>query len=155
MTDAVADEIMTVDDLLQFLAEQTVLHWRDHEKPWLISSIPGALKEARGVDYRTILGETKLKAFTLEREGPTFKVVTHPTQRAKVGLIPAAETFEFGTEEVSAPLTAAGPESDKPLRMGTASATLRFLRALSNLSDEDLANIVIPTHVLVKLLADK
>lgn len=143
----------TLDGLDRFIADQTQQHWDSHQTPWLISSIPAELK-ARGIDYRSILGEQRLKAFAQERSGSNYQVVTHPSQRAKVGLIPAGKTYEF-PEEPAPEQPAEREELPKVARVNTAYATIRFLRALGELEDEDLDSVVIPTRVLVKLLSGR
>lgn len=140
----------TLDGLARFLAEKTREHWKETATPWLLSTVPADLK-ALGVDYRTVLGEQRLKAFAQERSGSEFQLVSHPTQRAKIGLIPADETYEFPEEAPS--LGGASEVSvSRPSAPTTTLATLRFLQAISDLPREDLDAIVIPTRVLVKLL---
>jgi hypothetical protein len=144
--------------LLAALAELARKHWDDTQpehQPLLLSNIPQLLK-LRGLDYREILGEQRLKDFAhAEESTATFAVVTHPVHKAKVGIIPSDETYTFPDDT---PLTEAGPGRGS-LRLaptgGHAVATIRFLRALAELPEEDLNGIVIPTRVLVKLFAQR
>jgi hypothetical protein len=134
-----------------FIVERTKAHWEESRSPYLLSNISPELK-ARGVDYRAVLGEQKLKDFVHANAGLDFKVISHPAQRAKIGLIPAGEEYDFLTVETDA---AEGPIEAPRKSVGGSrvGAMVSFLRALSHLTDEELDQIVIPTRVLVKLVA--
>ncbi len=146
------------EKLIAALADLARKHWDDTQpdhQPLLLSNIPPLLK-TRGLDYREILGEQRLKDFAhAEESATTFAVVTHPVHKAKVGIIPSDETYTFPDDT---PLTEAGRDRGPPRLPptgGHAVATIRFLRALAELPEEDLEGIVIPTRVLVKLFAQK
>lgn len=139
--------------LIAHLKQKTQERWDADEQPYLISLIASDLITI-GEDYRTILGEERLKPFVKRvEEAGAFRVVEHPSQLAKVGLVPADKEFEFGVEE--------GLAENTQLRESTNRSNTReqavvgFLKALSRLPDSALDEVVIPTKVLVRLLSKK
>lgn len=83
-------------DFINFLRDETKNHWNAFSKPLYIADIPSLLRERKSVDYKTILGEQRLKGFAEETAGSSsYLVVKHQFQKAKVGLIPPGEIFDF------------------------------------------------------------
>jgi len=132
------------ETLIQFLKDKAEAAWADAQ-PYLLSFAGPDLTEAK-IDYRGILGGEKLKAFAERTQGADrYRVVKHPHQRAKVGLLKHDEEFTFDLSE-ERPARAAGtwqPQGGAPLTS--------FINALTHLSAEDLEDFVIPARVLVKL----
>ena len=65
-----------------------------------------------------------------------------PVHKARVGIIPANENYEYST-------------STKPPiaeQKGKGEAVLRFLELLSELSEDEQRSVVIPVNVICKLL---
>jgi hypothetical protein len=119
-------------------------HWAERNSPVLLSALPRIL-EGELPDYRTKLGFRTLKVFIKETgESGGYKLVEHPTQRARVGVAPAGVDYEFPLESPRPPKTIAAKSNQD--------ATLAFFRALATLPEADLDNVVIPASVLVKLL---
>jgi len=122
--------------------------WATNQKPILLSDVaPILAKEAGAVDYRTLLDGKSLKAFIKDTgKDNGYRLVEHPTQGAKVGLVPLDSQFEFattGTENLP-------KKSDVFRKHGNRSVAL--LEILATLPEEDLAQISIPVSVFVKLL---
>ncbi len=143
--------ITTEVELQNFLAERTAQHWKDSEgQPYPLSRVPLDLKEEKS-DYKSIIFEEKLKDFVRRTQHDRlYKLVEHPVQKAKVGIIPPDENFEFPIDPIHSEQAAYGPDySDR------GDALFAFLRALSKLPKEDIDAVVIPTRVLVKLAGRK
>ncbi len=143
----------TQDMLTQFLRERAQERWETDHQPYLLSLVATELRE-KGKDYREAIGEERLKTFVKRMaEASGYAVVEHSTQRAKVGVIPAGETFAF--EQPEGDLT--GPPSKGRERVGSENerVVLAFLRALARLPEPLLDEVNIPAKVLVKLLARK
>ncbi|MBZ9860858.1 hypothetical protein [Mesorhizobium sp. CA12] len=144
----------TEADIVAFLKSQAESNWQSSQEPFLLSQATPALKAA-GLDYKAILGEERLKAFVKRTEDQGgYRLVSHPVQKPKVGVVPAGENFEFqaddlgqGTERPSHRRAEAGMPSDYSSRA--------IIRAFARLSDEELDQIVIPTRVFVKLLGGR
>lgn len=117
--------------------------WAEKDAPVLLSALPPML-ERELPDYRTVLGTRSLKVFIKETgETAGYRLVEHPTLRAKVGVVPAIASYEFPAET---------PPSSKAVANSNKEVTLAFFRALATLPDADLEKMVIPASVLVKLL---
>ena len=121
-------------------------HWKAHGGPVLLSNLPPLL-EPKATGYKQTLGDRSLKSFIKEAGADAgFKLIEHPTQRAKVALAPIDATYEFPPEE---PRTV----HRHPGNSGNGQeAVLALLRALGKLPPEELEKVVIPISVLVKLL---
>lgn len=139
----------TEDGIIAFLKAQTRAHWDEAAQPYYLSRAASDLKE-EGVSYKDILKEEKLKEFSKRSAGVnSFRFVEHPTQKAKVGLVPPDEAFEFEADAHEA--RSEPPAHGRP----QGQLLLDFLHALSRLSAEELDAVVLPTRVLVKLAARK
>ncbi|APP99939.1 hypothetical protein PsaNZ63_00965 [Pseudomonas syringae pv. actinidiae] len=134
---------MNDEQLKDTLIHATRDFWAAYSNPLLLSNLPSSLSEKGIADYKSILGNTSLKAFvsTLAEQGH-LKVVTHPQHRAKIGLIPAEESYDFPQEEDAV--------KQKQKYTGDSHA-VRLLDILSKLDDQDLVNLNIPVSVLAKL----
>jgi hypothetical protein len=149
----------TPEGLAKFIVTRTKEHWEKFKQPYLLAYIPAEL-QPREIKYKEILGPGKtLKQFAaLLQDGSLsdeLKVIIHPTQKAKVGLIPKTSNFVFEVEPTVGP----GPKSQdrpkKPRQPSQRFIVLQFLAALSRLSDEDLKTVNIPVNVLAKLMGDR
>jgi hypothetical protein len=126
------------------VSEISQAHWDEQNSPLLLSALPPIL-ERKTSEYRTVLGPRTLKAFIKETgEVAGYKLVEHPTQPARVGVVPAAAHYEFPLEPAAPPKTTTARSNQE--------ATLAFFRALATLPDDDLEKVVIPVSVFVKLL---
>lgn len=148
---------MNKDDLKNFIAEKAKERWERLSEPFLLSQIPSALREENGTDYKTILGEERLKSFVRETQASEYYFfVEHPNQKAKVGVVPPNVDFKFPERETR--------EDEKFKKISSDPARVRneeiktieaFLTLLSKLPDEDLEKVNIPTKVLVKLISQQ
>jgi hypothetical protein len=142
----------TQEVLVSFLKKKTDEFWQQPEhQPYLLSRAVPDLK-AEGIDYQTILGDEKLKMF-VKRTGATggYRLVEHPIQKPKVGIVPADVQFSFP----SASTDRASAEHRSVTDSDRERVVLAFLRALSSLTDGDLEAVTIPVRVLAKLLGDR
>lgn len=144
---------MTADEktFIAFLSNKTLETWGEGQRPYMLSSIAVDFKAVEG-DYKEVIGQERLKvAVSRLSEGSDFKVIEHPFQRAKIGLVPKDVEFEF--QEIT---QVNGKSSDRGRGIEQRHrAVLNFFKVLGELSPEDLDGVVIPARVLVKLLKDK
>lgn len=144
----------TPDSLLAFAAERAKEAWAKDEQPYLLARLsPDLAKE--GINYKGVLGEQRLADFV--RSGHAYvKVVSHPTQKSKIGLIPPDKDFEFASEPAAAELKTAyvPPSIDRSKGSRRRYIVSNFLQLLSELDDADAAQVQIPTNILTKLMRD-
>lgn len=130
-------------------------HWDARKAPILLSELPGRLT-VEVPDYKEALGGKSLKVFAMAAgEDSGFKLISHPSQRAKLGLVPADVDFEFLKEETmqqGVTSAAAGQEGARERGPRSQEPVLALLRALRALPPEELEKVVIPVSTLVKLL---
>lgn len=149
---------VSADSIIEFASQRTQQHWDKTRQPYLMSSLGSDLKGA-GIDYHTALGEMTLGALFSSRE-TNLNVVRHPLYRAKVGLIPVGESYEYAAQEMlpGADVEAGPARSPRPGDRRPRNArhvVMNFLEALGSLPDEDLRHVNIPASVLAKLVAGR
>ncbi|MES2242133.1 MAG: hypothetical protein V4639_04595 [Pseudomonadota bacterium] len=132
-------------ELLKTIANE---YWRP-DSPIYLSNVPRILAKSLP-DFRKILGERTLKSFTkaTEAEG-AYRVIEHPTQREKIVLIPVDKDFQFAVDDGA---SSAGSVESGDRSFKTRAKTLDFLACLAHLTEQEKAQVVIPTAILVKLL---
>ena len=135
------------ENLINKINDIVSAFWADKKRPLLLSSLPNELITAGIEDYKTIADGNLKKFIELPTEDSTYKLIEHPTQRAKIGVMP--KEFEFNYDDVSSEKATMKRSNRPPL--ACEESTVAFLKSLSKLSDEELESIVIPTKVLVKL----
>lgn len=139
---------MTIEqkNLQEALMDIAKAHWQANAQPVLLSNLPPLLLNEIP-DYKKLLGTNSLKQFILESAASSgYKLVEHPTQTAKIGLLPAEESFEFTAPTVTQDIQA--PQNPR----ANEKALIEFLRALKTLPAKDIADVHIPVSVLVGLL---
>ena len=132
-------EHQTLGTALKVIADE---HWQQRRQPVFLSSLPQLL-EAKGLtNYKEILGGQTLKQFVKD-SGPAygFKLVEHPTLRAKLALVPLDVPFDFGAEVRSPPAVAITPADVET-----------FFRVLAFVA-EDGSNLMLPASLIAKLVA--
>jgi len=137
------------EPITKILKEKADQMWSELSQPYLLS-LAGPELKSRGIDYLAALGGERLKAF-VRRTAPQsgYRLVEHPTQKAKVGIVPSGIDFQFSEAEE-------GAEPARPRVPGNnAQVLVAFLRALRNLPGDDLDKVIIPTRVLVRILGQK
>lgn len=87
---------MTKDELIKFLQRRTTEVWGVSEQPYYLARVQPDLRKS-GNDYREAAGEQTLAQFS--ETVPSIRVVRHPHQKAKIGLVPASSSFEFSETE--------------------------------------------------------
>nr|WKF58337.1 hypothetical protein HUO10_002835 [Paraburkholderia busanensis] len=119
--------------------------WARSGEPALLSNLPVELRILAGGDnYRDALGKRTLKAFIAETGSIYgYKLVEHPAQKAKVGVVPSDAQFSFPPE--------CKAEQNAGNRRAGANDVIALFAILGKLSPEDLEKITIPVSVLTKL----
>ncbi|MFN3900848.1 MAG: hypothetical protein ACK4ML_10805 [Alishewanella aestuarii] len=133
---------MTNDNtLIGSIQSVTDRYWQSNNKPLLLSGLPKLLA-TECPSYQDILGDRSLKEFINQtHESADYKLVTHPQQKAKIGIIPKKESYTFSDIDSSVYQS-----------RGVKLATLNFLAALESLPPNEMDKVIIPTSVLIKLL---
>ncbi len=131
------DKKLFIDDLTKKVNE----FWSKKKEPLLLSNFSTFWKRD---EYEHILEEKTLKQFLQSLDDVEFKIVEHPNQKAKVGIIPLREHYEFTISNSNKDSIHEQHNKEKGLIM--------FLNSLKNLSDKDLESINIPVSIMVKLL---
>lgn len=135
---------MSRESILDALRKIVEDYWRDNEKPLLFSMLPSFLeREIPG--FKNEIEGGSLKKFVME-EPHGYILVDHPTQKAKIGLIPSGENYIF-QDEIPGNKT---PKNKDNVRKNENKA-ITLLRMLSDLPKEDIDKINIPLSVIVKL----
>ncbi|MCC5957701.1 MAG: hypothetical protein JJU07_16495 [Natronohydrobacter sp.] len=146
---------MTKEELIEFLQRRTTEVWEDSSQPYYLARVQPDLQES-GRNYRDATGEQTLASFS--ETVPDIRVVRHPHQKAKIGLVPASSSFEFleiegqSSTEATTPLM---PSRSRIYRPGSQRVVADFLQLLSTLDDDILKDFHIPSLVLAKMLRSK
>lgn len=136
----------TEDTIIEFLRSKAEAAWQEH-RPYLLSFAAPDMAEAE-IDYRSVLNGERLKAFVERTEGEgRYRLVKHPHQRAKIGIVQPDNAFEFETDDRDEML-APQVKGSFPAH---GSVLLDFLNALAKLPPKYIENVVIPIQVLVEL----
>lgn len=116
--------------------------WQQRRQPVFLSSLPPLLEAHGLVNYKEILSGQTLKQFVKD-SGPTYgcKLVEHPTQRAKLALVPSDVPFDFTSEVRNPPAVAITSEDVET-----------FFRVLAFVAEDD-SNLMLPASVIAKLIA--
>lgn len=145
----------TPDAILTFAAKCAQEAWDENQQPYLLARLsPDLAKE--GINYKDVLGEQRLKDFV--RSTPDrLKVVSHPSQKSKIGLIPPDKDFEYEATPAMVEAKTSSPTSLSERSGGSRRRYIvsNFLQLLSELDDADAAQVQIPTHILTKLMRDR
>ncbi len=133
-------------DLDSALSRLTRDYWAKNHAPLLLSSLPAKLLN-EVPQFRDILGARTLKAFTKDAQAraASYKLIEHPSMKAKLGLIPPGEAFEYKDSEPGDSDAAHSPTKNSE-------NLINFVRILSRLPAAELDKISIPATALVELL---
>ena len=145
----------TPDAILTFAAKCAQEAWDEDQQPYLLARLSPDLAK-QGVNYKGVLGTQRLKDFV--RSAPErIKVVAHPFQKSKIGLIPHDKYFEYDVTSVPAETKAPATPSFGGKSSGSRGRYIvsNFLQLLSELDDADVAQVQIPTYILTKLMRDR
>lgn len=136
---------MELTPFVTTLRAATQEYWDINKRPLLLSNLPGLFTEQQ-VDYRAELNGETLKSFVRRTSNDaTYKVITHPVHRAKIGLVPPQVDFTFEVDPE--PAKEAASSAIPPVQ----NDAIVLLSILSKLDPEDLEKINIPVSVLAKL----
>jgi hypothetical protein len=136
---------MTKDDLIGALQAVAKNFWDEYHRPMLLSQLPKVLEDHLHGDYKSLIGTTSLKSFIKDTEAAgTYRLVEHPTQRAKVGIVPNGSDFEFSAEMEP-------PSTDRLSRQDIEG----FTRVLHSLTLDELRRVSLPASLVVRLLETK
>jgi hypothetical protein len=142
----------TPEAIVAFARERARDEWQP-DKPYLLARLSPDLKE-QGVDYKEVLQGQRLKDF-LRSVPDQVRLVFHPDQRSKVGVVLPENDFEFGIAQND------GDEPRPNTRHEHTNLTRRrylvmgFLQLLGELDQRSAEQVVIPTHILSRLLRDQ
>ena len=137
----------------KFVESQVEAKWQAIKQPFFLSNIAPALK-VENLSYREYIGEERLKSAMIRlSETYSFKVIEHPTKRAKIGLIPKYADFNFVSD--TSAVTDTAKMQDDALSQGATEAASEFLNALARLPPDLLDGISIPATTLARLLQKK
>jgi hypothetical protein len=134
---------MTSDKLAEAMRAVAEENWHALRQPMLLSELPRKLAERLNADYKLLLGSESLKGF-IKSTGPSngYRLVEHPIQRAKLGLVPSNVDFEFTVDSEGAGL----------LKDVSTRDIEGFVRVLRSLTPDELSRVLLPAHLVVKLL---
>ena len=137
----------TQESLIELLGKISKSQWESKAQPVLLSNLPPLLAGDEP-NYKDFLAGKSLKQFIKETEGDAgnqYRLIEHPTQRAKLAILPHGVTYEF-------PEMLTTPEPTTANDRSSEKALVDFLRALKKLSPQDIENVHIPVSVLVKMI---
>ena len=138
---------MNIDDLAAALRTIAEENWQKFQQPIFLSVLPKRLVDRLQADYKQVLGEQSLKSY-IQASGSEkgYRLVEHPTQRAKLGLVPAGISFEF-------------PLDDKVAAVYKNELSRQdidgFVRVLQSMSADELRSVSLPAHLVVTLLSKR
>jgi hypothetical protein len=144
---------VTEQELKEFLRKSVEEAWEARSEPYLLSFVANDLKK-QNQDYRSAIPENeRLKSFAerVEQADHMFRVVRHPVQKAKVGLIPYDKEYAFPVQQSA---SGGGSEIGRS-RTKNETTLLAFFEALKDLPDDVLDDIHVPTKAIVLLLRKK
>lgn len=142
---------MNKEELVKEITDIVKEHWDTTLSALFIADIPTKVRERKGVDYKEVIGDERLKPFVISSAGSeSFDVIEHSKQIAKIGLVPHGTEFQFPDEDnpVITQLTvhSLGRSREK---------TISFLELIDKLPLQEKLSINIPTHIIAKLISDK
>jgi len=141
--------IQPEDELIKLISEKVIEKWTTKNEPYLLSSV--------GSDYRgdvtlkkTLNGKRLKEWVELNLDKLSADILTHPTQKEKIGLIPKGENYEYNTQTPSK----IRKTSAATKNLTKKEITIAFISILGELTEEEADKITIPTSLLSKLLGD-
>ncbi|WP_143850959.1 hypothetical protein [Brucella thiophenivorans] len=139
------------ETLIAFLNKKASEEWELRQQPYLLSLVPHEFNSDKSI-YQEILAGERLKSFVKRTAHEAeYKLVEHPSQKAKVGIIPTATEFKWADS------LSAHNESDikitKKLKKIEAhpSKLILFLQSIADLKDEELDRMGVPLKVILRL----
>lgn len=145
----------TPDAIIAFARSRAEAAWEKNQQPYLLALLSPELSK-EGVDYKEVLGGQRLKDF-LGAAVAQIKLVSHPNQKSKIGIIPADKDYMFPVAAAEAAPVAAekAPAEERSGRSRRRYIVSQFLQLIAELDDGEAAQVQIPTHILAKLLREQ
>lgn len=135
---------MDIEQLKAALRDIVVRDWEKYQQPVYLSSLPKLLSNGFGIDYKLVLGDSSLKQFV--EESPVdagYRLVKHPKQRAKLGIVPANVNYDFPEDFADSIPDFTSQDVDA------------FVKIMRSLSGDELSRISLPATLVIKLLGDR
>jgi hypothetical protein len=140
-------EVRDVESFKQFIRQRAQESWEERRTPYYLSFVATDLKRL-GVDYRELVAPLRLSQWATANEVPDTLLVSHPTQRARIGFVPASSGFSFDDADQQSSEGKAGSER----RSGHGRTLVQFVQSLSHLPDTAVEGFSIPAKTLIALL---
>jgi len=138
----------TPEDLETFLSRKAQEEWSKNSQPYFLALVQPELKKM-DKDYKEAIPDQRLNEFV--DQAKSLKLVRHPTQFAKVGIIPSDKEFSFSDDK----RTPEPPIVPMNKRVASEAALVQFVDAISRMPKEDLVEFKVPATLLVSLLNRK
>lgn len=121
-------------------------YWLENKEPILLSRLPLSLEE-KDPNFREKLRAVSLKSFIEDTSDSCgYRLIKHPTQKAKIGVIPEGKDYSFPEEDK----LNRNDIKKKPVK-NKGNSAINLIELLSELPEDDLEKINIPLSVIVKL----
>lgn len=134
-----------IQELGAVLKQTAENYWTERQSPLLLSNVHFHVAPILP-NYREALEGRPLKEFILQTAAEfKYQLVEHPTQKAKVAVVPEGVEYQF-------PLTPSTASQSPREKDQSANIVMAFFERVAKLAPEDIDRINIPTSVLVKLL---
>lgn len=140
------EDVTDIEGFKEFIRRRTLETWEQRRTPYYLSFVATDLKRS-GVDYRELVAPLKLSQWASANDISDLKLISHPTQRARIGFVPATSGFKFDVED--APVEAR-PRADTQSRHGR--LLVQFVHSLANLPDSAVVDFSVPAKTLIALL---
>lgn len=141
-----SEPVTDLDTFKTFLRDRARETWDERQSPYFLSYVATDLKKI-GVDYREFVGPLKLSQWAASSEIPDTVLVSHPTQRARIGFVPSDSGFEFDTA------VAASEGESRPRGPNVRTRSLvQFVQTLADLPEDAVVDLSVPAKTLIALL---
>ena len=139
---------MAQQKLVQLLEEIAKNQWDNNQSPILLSNLPPLIL-SKNPNFKSELNGLSLKSFISKEEAShAFKLIQHPEQKEKLGIIPKIRDYKFPDSPIEPKQISDSIEKDK----SSEKTLLDFLKLLKKLPSEDLHQIELPISILVKFV---
>lgn len=141
-----SETVVDTSSFIEFLKARARESWDSRRTPYYLSYIAIDLKK-QDVDYRRFTRPLKLVQWLSANKVPETRLVSHPTQKAKVGLIPENAEFDFLTDVDAG----AGTTKIKTAAY-RAQSLIKFVESLKDLPEDVAKDFNVPANVLIAIL---
>lgn len=141
-----SEPVTNLESFKTFLRERTRETWAERQSPYYLSYVATDLKKM-GADYRELVGPLKLSQWAASNEVPETTLVSHPTQRARIGFVPSDSGFEFDANDVAVDTETRSKGANFRTR-----SLVQFVQSLADLPEDAIADLSVPAKTLIALL---